>query len=217
MVTGRQRPRTVEESPMHDVSLDRPPAGHRPRTRLVAWTLALLVVAGAASAGLALFQPWRLFTTRTVDEAAPGVTLTPTGPPSASTSPTADAAAPGASSTAPAAAPRVVAAGSFRSLAHETTGDVTLVRLADGSLAVRIVDLATSDGPDVRVWLSDRPVESAGEADQGRWLELGPLRGNRGALTYPVPAGTDAGDYASLVIWCKRFSVGFGAAPLNPT
>jgi hypothetical protein len=195
--------------------------GRRGRPRLLVGILVAVLAVGTATVGLTLFQPWRLFTTRTVDEAAPGVTPTSATAhaPTAAGGATASGApsASGAQTSAPAAArPTVVAHGSFSSLAHRTTGDVTLVRLADGSQAIRIVDLSTSDGPDVRVWLSDRSVDAAGDADNGRWLELGPLRGNRGSLTYRVPAGTDAGDYKSLVLWCKRFSVGFGAAPLMP-
>jgi hypothetical protein len=115
-----------------------------------------------------------------------------------------------------AAGPVTLAGGQFRSLAHDTTGRVRVLRLPDGGQALRIEDLATSDGPDVRVWLSAQPVDRAETAGDATWLELGKLRGNRGDLTYPLPAGTDVRDFGSVVIWCKRFSVAFGAAPLTP-
>ena len=45
-------------------------------------------------------------------------------------------------------------------------------------------NLATSDGPDLHVWLTDRPVieGSAGWYlfDDGRYVELGPLKANNG-------------------------------------
>jgi hypothetical protein len=66
----------------------------------------------------------------------------------------------------------------------------------------------------VRVWLSDRPATAAADAGDGRWIELGLLKGNRGELNYPVAGGTDVTGYRSVVIWCKRFSTAFGAAPL---
>ena len=45
-------------------------------------------------------------------------------------------------------------------------------------------------------------------------LDLGPLKGNVGNQNYVVPAGTDLSRYRSVVIWCRRFAVPFGAAPL---
>ncbi|MBI4942302.1 MAG: DM13 domain-containing protein, partial [Actinobacteria bacterium] len=155
--------------------------------------------------------PWRLWTTTVAAEAAPGAVPAPAG----ATTAAEPAPAPAAPGSPSAAGPQVVAAGDLVSLAHETSGRVTLVALPDGGHAVRIEDLATSDGPDLRVWLSAKALADVEDAGEGRWLELGPLRGTRGALTYPVPAGTDVSQFASLVIWCKRFSVGFGAAPLT--
>lgn len=49
------------------------------------------------------------------------------------------------------------------------------------------------------------------------YLRLGTLKGDKGSANYAVPAGTDLGQYKSVVIWCKRFSVAFGAAPLAAT
>ena len=42
------------------------------------------------------------------------------------------------------------------------------------------------------------------------------MKGNIGAQNYEVPAGTDLGRYRTVVIWCVRFSVAFGAAELTP-
>jgi len=48
------------------------------------------------------------------------------------------------------------------------------------------------------------------------FIDLGPLKGNRGNQNYAVPAGTDLSKFKSAVIWCRRFLVGFGVAPLLP-
>lgn len=156
------------------------------RAVLVVGAVVLLMV--TAGAGY-LFQPWRAFIDRTVSEAAPVATGS--------------------------AAASVPAAGRFTSIAHDTTGSVSVRQAPDGSQVLRIENLDTTDGPDVRVWLSDRDVTAAGTAGDGTWLELGPLRGNKGSLTYPLPAGTDLSKYRSVVLWCKRFGVAFGAAPLR--
>jgi hypothetical protein len=42
------------------------------------------------------------------------------------------------------------------------------------------------------------------------------LKGNLGNQNYTVPAGTDLSEFRSAVLWCKRFSVSFGAADLTP-
>lgn len=207
--SGRKEFATLRTAGMGEASgmtSTRDPSG---RTRRWAFTVAALLVAGAVGAGLAAFQPWRLWTVRTVSEAAPpGVAAQPVTAPSSS---------PGAPArSAPTGGAEVLATGEFRSFEHDTSGQVRLVRLADGGQSLRIEHLDTSDGPDVRVWLSVQPVDRADRAGDATWLELGPLRGNRGALTYPLPAGTDAGRFGSVVLWCKRFSVAFGAAPLTP-
>lgn len=80
-------------------------------------------------------------------------------------------------------------------------------------------NLATSDGPDLRVWLTDQPVKAGHDGwyvfDDGLYVEVGALKANRGNQVYDVPAGTDLGRITSVTIWCKRFSVSFGAAPLT--
>lgn len=52
-----------------------------------------------------------------------------------------------------------LASGELISHEHATTGTVSLVRLADGSRVVRLEGLDTSNGPDLRVWLTDAPVK----------------------------------------------------------
>jgi hypothetical protein len=46
-------------------------------------------------------------------------------------------------------------------------------------------------------------------------VDLGKLKGNKGNQNYTLPADLDLSRYRSAVIWCKRFAVGFGVAPLD--
>jgi hypothetical protein len=161
------------------------------------------VVAVLGAFGLYWFAPWKLFTSTTVHE-----TLS---------SPV--ASAPAAPSTAGAvtapAGPVIVAQGAFVTHEHSTTGTARIVRTPDGAARLELVGLATSDGPDLRVWLTDQPANTGwGGFNKGKYLELGKLKGNRGDQVYPIPAGTDLTAYRSVTIWCIRFSVSFGAAPL---
>jgi Electron transfer DM13 len=95
------------------------------------------------------------------------------------------------------------ASGTFRSLAHETTGTV---RVVGGEL--QLVGLATDPGPDLRVYLTRERYDGGGV---GAHVDLGALKGNRGTQRYDLPQGT----FASVVIWCRAFSVALGAADLD--
>ena len=51
--------------------------------------------------------------------------------------------------------------------------------------------------------------------DDGRFVELGPLKANNGNQVYDVPDGTDLDGLVSVTIWCKRIAVSFAAAQLG--
>jgi hypothetical protein len=171
----------------------------------VAWMVLGLAVVAVLAFALTLFQPWKLWIDRTVNEAAPA------------------AAAPGpASSAEPApAGPVVLAQGAFISHEHATTGTAQVVRAPDGSRYLLLADLDTSNGPLLKVWLTDAPVRSGSAGwrvfDDGRHIDLGALKGNKGSQNYPLPADLDLAGYRSVSIWCARFHVSFGAADLNRT
>lgn len=177
------------------------------RTRLI-WIAAAVVVVGVIV--LYWFQPWKLVTDQRVDEAlfSPAPTAQPTG----------QSAAPTPNQTS--AGPAIIAQGTFISHEHETSGMVRVIQSADGSRRLEFIGLDTSNGPDLRVWLTDQAVVpgSAGwhVFDDGTYVELGRLKGNRGNQAYDIPATADLSKLRSVSIWCKRFSVSFGAAELAP-
>ena len=115
------------------------------------------------------------------------------------------------------AAAGVLLSGTFHSVAHETRGTATVHELGGGRRVLRFTDFATSNGPDVRVYLvaaadasDDETVTKAG------FVELGRLKGTEGDQNYEIPAGLDLGKYRAATIWCHRFSVNFATAPLTP-
>ncbi|MFD9734669.1 DM13 domain-containing protein [Umezawaea sp. NPDC059074] len=198
--------------------------------RVVRIAVAVVLVVGVGVA-LALFQPWRLVTTRTANEAllvpvaSSGPPMTTSAPLTTTSAPTTSAAPPPTTSApaepvappapAPPKGPVALASGPFRSLEHATTGSATLVRLADGGHAVQFEALDTSDGPDLYVYLSDK-ASTAGEAEFGRgFTSLGKLKANQGNQVYAIPADADLSGVRSVVIWCQRFSAGFAVAPLE--
>ncbi len=224
--------------------------GSMRRTRRWLIAAAVIVTIGLA-VGLSLFQPWRVFTNRTVVEALPSVAAAPTSAALTPTAPTTPAPTPTSTPTAasaaqlqpspqgepapqiqptpqgepappPTAAPAVItlATGSLISHEHDTTGTVSLLQLPDGTRIVRLAGLETSDGPDLRIWLTDAPVIEGRDGwfvfDDGRSVDLGSLKANRGDQNYEIPADADIDGLTSLSIWCQRFSVSFGAAELLP-
>lgn len=119
--------------------------------------------------------------------------------------------------TETAAASATLARGAFHSVAHETHGTATILDLGGGKRILRLTDFATSNGPDVRVYLVAAPDaldnETVGKVG---FIELGALKGNQGDQNYDVPATIDLGKYRAVTIWCHRFSVNFATAPLAP-
>ena len=190
-----------------------------PRLTAIGGALALVIVIPAAAY---LGSP--LFVSTSIDEAPPVAAAEPS--PLASASPSvaprpsstsADSIRPPAPTTlptptqTPTPAPPVERAGAFGGADefHFGRGTARLIETSPGSFTVRLEDFAVRNGPDLYVYLSSAPT---GYADGA--IELGRLKADRGNQNYKVPAGTDISGAASVVIWCKQFSVLFATAPL---
>ena len=140
----------------------------------------------------AAFRPERLFVNAKVNEAMPE------GPSNASET--------------------VLASGSFHGVAHGSKGTASIYELADGKRILRFTNFETSNGPDVHVYLIAANDASDSETvKKAGFLELGSLKGNIGDQNYDLPSDADLAKYRAVTIWCKRFSVNFGTAPLNST
>jgi Electron transfer DM13 len=118
---------------------------------------------------------------------------------------------PPTSPAAPAPVNVTEAEGAFSSLAHDTSGTARIVRLAGGGRVLTLTDLATDNGPDLRVYL----VAGGSGDDVSDNVDLGELKGNIGNQQYSVPEGVDTTKYRSVVVWCRAFSVAFGRADLT--
>ncbi len=81
--------------------------------------------------------------------------------------------------------------------------------LSDGSdqRFLRFENFSTNNGPDLKVTL---------RAENGDLINLGPLQGNIGNQNYELPADVDLNVYSTVEIYCERFSVLFGQAPISP-
>ncbi len=152
------------------------------------WILGLVVLGGI---GWYLFRPELLFVNRRVNEGR----VTAQG----------------------GTASMIVLSGRFHSVAHETKGTASVHDLGGGNRVLRLTDFATSNGPDVRVYLiAARDASDNATVTKSGYLELGKLKGNEGDQNYEIPAGTDLTKYHAVTIWCYRFNVNFATAPLTP-
>ena len=147
-------------------------------------------------AGWAAFRPERLWIDKAVNESL---------------------VATGAETAVASSEPAALVTGSFHNGAHETKGTATVYRLPDGKRVLRLTGFETSNGPDVQVYL----VKAMDAMDndtvkQAGFVNIGALKGNVGDQNYEVPAAIDLGEYQAVTIWCRRFGVNFGTAPLRP-
>ncbi|MEO5575934.1 MAG: DM13 domain-containing protein [Gaiellaceae bacterium] len=104
--------------------------------------------------------------------------------------------------------------GSFESRAHTTSGSARVTERADGSRVLALVDFRTDAGPDLFVYLA--PSASDGDSVGGA-TRLGALKGNVGNQQYELPATLDLADAATVIVWCRAFTVSFGTATLRRT
>jgi hypothetical protein len=149
--------------------------------------IAVIVLLGAWYA----FRPERLIVNQHVNEAMP---------------------------TAQAASPtQALESGTFYGVLHPTEGTATIYRMADGTRILRFTKFTTSNGPDVHVYMvaADDAKDSASVLRAG-FIDLGSIKGNVGDQNYALGPDVDLSKYRAVSVWCKRFSVNFGTAPLMP-
>jgi hypothetical protein len=101
--------------------------------------------------------------------------------------------------------------GTFVSRDHDTVGRAVVLGDGSGQRFLRFEEFATSNGPDLNVYLVN---SSAGGVND--FVDLGNLKGNVGDQNYEVPIGVDLALYDTVIVWCVRFSSNFGDAVLAP-
>ena len=154
------------------------------------WKIAIPIAVVALFVAWYIFRPERLYVNRPVDEAMP--------------------------TTQSASPAQALESGTFYSILHPTAGTATIYRLADGTRVLRFTNFKTSNGPDVHIYMV-----AAGDAKDNAtvlragFIDLGTIKGNIGDQNYTLGPDFDLSKYRAVSVWCKRFSVNFGAAPLS--
>jgi Electron transfer DM13 len=154
------------------------------------WKLALAVLAIALFAAWYAFRPERLVVNHRMNEGFPA-------------------------GEDPSSA-QVLESGTFYGVVHPTAGTATIYRLGNGDRILRFTNFSTSNGPNVHVYLvaADDANDSA-TVKRADSIDLGTIKGNIGDQNYALGTDLDLSKYRTVSIWCKRFAVNFGAAPLR--
>lgn len=161
-------------------------------------TVILMMAVAVGVVGWYLFRPERLVVNAKVSESLPGVE--PAAPASARTS-----------------MPVQLTSGMFHGVAHTTEGTASIYQLPDGKKVLRFANFETSNGPDVQVYLvAASDAKDNDTVKKAGFLHVGALKGNLGDQNYELPDDVDLDKYRSVTIWCRRFGVNFGTAPLSP-
>ncbi len=105
-----------------------------------------------------------------------------------------------------------LAQGSFVSLAHSTEGTARVVE-PGGSRVLTLTEFRTDPGPDLYVYV----VPRAGAEDVEGGTRIARLKGNVGNQQYALPDDLRLAGDATVLVWCRAFSVAFGAASLAAT
>ena len=138
------------------------------------------------------FRPERLVVNQRVEEAMPGE--------------------PGGSSG------QLLESGTFYGIAHGTNGTASIYQMSDGNRVLRLTSFRTSNGPDVHVYMvAADDAKDAATVEKAGFVDLGSIKGNIGDQNYTLANNLDLTKYRAVSIWCRRFSVNFGAAALRTT
>lgn len=105
--------------------------------------------------------------------------------------------------------------GDFVDRSHPTSGRADVLNDGGVQRFLRFEDFETDNGPDLNVYLSTAGVNADAGTFDDDFIDLGDLKGNIGPQNYEIPADVDLDRYSTVVIWCVRFGVAFGAAEIN--
>jgi hypothetical protein len=84
-----------------------------------------------------------------------------------------------------------------------TVSGVAKIYDDNGKKVLLLDDFSSSNGPDLRVYLSTTTGATS-------FVNLGKLKSTSGRQTYAIPDGTDINHFKFALIWCQQFSVLFG-------
>ena len=116
----------------------------------------------------------------------------------------------------PLSAEEIIASDEFYNAHHPTSGRALIVARDGSGYELRFEDFTSDAGPDLFIYLTTAEEPHADSAIKNAEFEnLGPRKALTGAQSYVLPDGVSS-RFKSVAIWCRTYSVMFGAAPLEP-
>lgn len=96
---------------------------------------------------------------------------------------------------------------SFKNGPYGTVTGAARIYESNGKWELRLVNFKTSNGPDLKVYLSK-------EVQPLNFIKLGDLKSTSGNLVYPIINKPDFKEYKYALIHCEQFNHLFGSAEL---
>ncbi len=90
---------------------------------------------------------------------------------------------------------------------HSASGSVKIIKQGSKQY-IRYQNFSTTDGPELRVYLS-RDLAAKD------YVDLGLRKGTRGNINYSIPDHIDINDYKYVLHWCRPFRVLFNYADIE--
>jgi len=101
----------------------------------------------------------------------------------------------------------IVKSGNFEGLAGHYAEGLAKIIEVDGSIFLRFEDFEVTNGPDLRVYITQ-------DGDVKKGVHLEKLKGSKGNQNYELN-DIDIEQFNSVVIYCQPFGVYFGQAELG--
>jgi len=101
----------------------------------------------------------------------------------------------------------IVKSGNFEGLAGHSAEGLAKIIEVDGSIFLRFEDFEVTNGPDLRVYITQ-------DGDVKKGVHLEKLKGSKGNQNYELN-DIDIEQFNSVVIYCQPFGVYFGQAELG--
>ena len=108
---------------------------------------------------------------------------------------------------------KILTQGTFVSGNYNTQGSATLISSEGKTFLELDQSFQTDQGPDLFVLLHQDAKPETYEPDN--YTVVSKLKEIQGGQQYEIPADADLAKYQSVAIWCKKFNVTFGYAPLT--
>jgi len=117
-------------------------------------------------------------------------------------------------------AEEIVARGAFydgpHAPQHRVSGEAVITKGDDGKYRLDIADFVSDAGPDLYFIVSTakEPTKDT-HIRQSEWVIVAPRKSLTGDQSYDLPAEYDPDVHQSIGLWCRQYSVMFGAAALD--